>query len=579
MTVFDLDRRPGDVHPRHAAAPADQVLPARAGEGAGRARADDRGARRDPRRRARCCAGRLRRAGRGRQDLRHPAPHRAARVRRASRSTAAVAARGRRRPVLRLPLLHRPARPHHRRRAARATAAAAPTTTWSSRRCAATARGQVGVLTTAGRLVQLDVLDLPTLPATANDPHLQGGAPVSEFLSLEPGERVLALCTPAGRRPRARARHPRRASSSGSTPRCSARDAWEVIRLDDGDEVVGARRAAHRRRGARASSPPTPSCCTSRPSGVRPQGRVRRRHRRRPARRRRRGRVLRRRRAEHDSARRRDRLRVAARRCPAPSRARSRSPRSPSTPPRAAAPAACAATGSSRARTPRASPGPAPRPARAAAASGRPGRPARRRPAAATAPACRAPSRSPRSPGPVRVRRGAHDTAPDVRASRRPAPARAAPRPGPRSSPAAAATTSGDKASSTPEDARGGQDEARRRPAASSSRWRPTTLPDGVDGLRRARPGIGTHAPAFEGKIDLSVNQRSPSRCRSSRSTAWSTPSCPFTTGFSDDRPGRLRRPRPGAADGPDDGLSVAAHRATTDVKEGDQVRDGAPRC
>jgi len=37
------------------------------------------------------------------------------------------------------------------------------------------------------------VLDLPTLPGTAHHPHLQGGAPVSEFLSLEAGERVLAL--------------------------------------------------------------------------------------------------------------------------------------------------------------------------------------------------------------------------------------------------------------------------------------------------------------------------------------------------------------------------------------------------
>ncbi|MFL6134882.1 MAG: DNA topoisomerase (ATP-hydrolyzing) subunit A, partial [Nocardioidaceae bacterium] len=57
----------------------------------------------------------------------------------------------------------------------------------------ATARGQVGALTTQGRLVKLDVLDLPTLPGTAHHPHLQGGAPVSEFLSLEAGERVLSL--------------------------------------------------------------------------------------------------------------------------------------------------------------------------------------------------------------------------------------------------------------------------------------------------------------------------------------------------------------------------------------------------
>ena len=59
--------------------------------------------------------GGLRRAHRRRQDLRHPAPHRAAGVRRADR-LGGGAARGRRRPVLRLPLVGRPARPHHRHR-------------------------------------------------------------------------------------------------------------------------------------------------------------------------------------------------------------------------------------------------------------------------------------------------------------------------------------------------------------------------------------------------------------------------------------------------------------------------------
>ncbi len=72
----------------------------------------------------------------------------------------------------------------------------------------ATARGEVGVLTSAGRLVKLGVLDLPQLPDTANDPHLAGGLPVSEILSLEPGERLLALCTLATDGPGPRARHP-----------------------------------------------------------------------------------------------------------------------------------------------------------------------------------------------------------------------------------------------------------------------------------------------------------------------------------------------------------------------------------
>jgi DNA gyrase subunit A len=104
----------------------------------------------------------------------------------------------------------------------------------------ATARGQVGVLTSLGRLVKLDVLDLPTLPGTANHPHLQGGAPVSEFLSLEPGERVLALTTLEVDTP-GYALGTRDGVVKRVNPEVLAnRDSWEVIRLGDGDEVVGA---------------------------------------------------------------------------------------------------------------------------------------------------------------------------------------------------------------------------------------------------------------------------------------------------------------------------------------------------
>jgi DNA gyrase subunit A len=103
----------------------------------------------------------------------------------------------------------------------------------------ATARGQVAALTSRGRLIRLDVLDLPTLPSTANAPHLQGGAPISEFLVLAPEERVLclstldpdsvglALGTAAGVVKRVAPDHP------------ANKDAWDVVRLDEGDEVIG----------------------------------------------------------------------------------------------------------------------------------------------------------------------------------------------------------------------------------------------------------------------------------------------------------------------------------------------------
>lgn len=103
-----------------------------------------------------------------------------------------------------------------------------------------TARGQYGLITSAGRLIRLESLDLPAVPTTANAPNLQGGAPVAEFVSLEPGEKALALTTmdpdsigvALG-------------TTGGVVKRVvpdhlSNRDAWEIVRLNDGDEVIGA---------------------------------------------------------------------------------------------------------------------------------------------------------------------------------------------------------------------------------------------------------------------------------------------------------------------------------------------------
>ena len=104
---------------------------------------------------------------------------------------------------------------------------------------ATTARGEVGVVTSAGRVVKLGVLDLPTLPATANHPNLQGGAPVGEFLSLE-GERVLALTGFDPDSP-GLALGTRHGVVKRVNPEyLSARDDWEVISLKEDDEVVGA---------------------------------------------------------------------------------------------------------------------------------------------------------------------------------------------------------------------------------------------------------------------------------------------------------------------------------------------------
>jgi DNA gyrase subunit A len=103
----------------------------------------------------------------------------------------------------------------------------------------ATARGEVGGLTSAGRLVKIGVLELPQLPDTANDPHLAGGLPVSEILALEPGERLLGLASLRTDGP-GLALGTRQGVVKRVNPEVLGRDDWEVVRLADGDEVVGA---------------------------------------------------------------------------------------------------------------------------------------------------------------------------------------------------------------------------------------------------------------------------------------------------------------------------------------------------
>ena len=105
---------------------------------------------------------------------------------------------------------------------------------------AATARGQIGVLTTHGRLCKLDVLDLPTLPSTHQRPNLQGGAPLSEFLSLEADEHPIALTDLRTDSPGLAL-----ATRQGVIKRVNPevltnRDEWDVISLKDGDSVVAA---------------------------------------------------------------------------------------------------------------------------------------------------------------------------------------------------------------------------------------------------------------------------------------------------------------------------------------------------
>lgn len=105
---------------------------------------------------------------------------------------------------------------------------------------ACTARGQVGAVTNRGRIVRVDVLDLPALPPTQGAPSLAGGVPVREIVTLDDGERVLALVSLDSFAPTVVL-----GTAQGVVKRVTqndvpSKDAWEAITLKDGDEVVGA---------------------------------------------------------------------------------------------------------------------------------------------------------------------------------------------------------------------------------------------------------------------------------------------------------------------------------------------------
>ncbi|MCX4884067.1 MULTISPECIES: DNA topoisomerase (ATP-hydrolyzing) subunit A [unclassified Streptomyces] len=104
----------------------------------------------------------------------------------------------------------------------------------------ATARGEIGAVTSSGRLLRINVVDLPQLPDTASAPNLAGGAPLSEFVSLEDGETVVCLITLDESSPGLAL-----GTEQGIVKRVvpdypSNKDELEVITLRDGDRIVGA---------------------------------------------------------------------------------------------------------------------------------------------------------------------------------------------------------------------------------------------------------------------------------------------------------------------------------------------------
>ncbi|MDH6143121.1 MULTISPECIES: DNA gyrase/topoisomerase IV subunit A [Kitasatospora] len=104
---------------------------------------------------------------------------------------------------------------------------------------AATARGDVGAVTSAGRVLRLPVIDLPALPPQAQL-SLAGGAQLSEFLKLGADERLIALTTLDESSP-GLALGTVQGVVKRVVPEWPAnKDEFEVIALKDGDELVGA---------------------------------------------------------------------------------------------------------------------------------------------------------------------------------------------------------------------------------------------------------------------------------------------------------------------------------------------------
>ncbi len=102
---------------------------------------------------------------------------------------------------------------------------------------ATTARAEIAAVTSLGRMVRVQVMDMPVLPSASGLPNLTGGVPSKEFITLLKGESlvslvplgsVIALGTEQGVVKRVNPEYPLN------------RDDWDVIALKPKDKIVGA---------------------------------------------------------------------------------------------------------------------------------------------------------------------------------------------------------------------------------------------------------------------------------------------------------------------------------------------------
>lgn len=98
---------------------------------------------------------------------------------------------------------------------------------------------EIGVVTSAGNIYRLNVVDIPAIPATEHAPSLAAGAPLAEITMFAKGEVPLAIIPLDGNVPLALA------TAQGKIKRVvmsglPAKSDFDVIKLSDGDTVIGA---------------------------------------------------------------------------------------------------------------------------------------------------------------------------------------------------------------------------------------------------------------------------------------------------------------------------------------------------
>ena len=103
---------------------------------------------------------------------------------------------------------------------------------------ATTARGEVGALTDTGRIIRLNVVEIPALQEATGTPAMTDGVKIRDFITVQRGEKIIAI-VPLNRVLALGTRN-------GVVKRVRAddwplnQDEFEAITLKDGDTVVGA---------------------------------------------------------------------------------------------------------------------------------------------------------------------------------------------------------------------------------------------------------------------------------------------------------------------------------------------------